>query len=445
MDKMSADAVNIHAQVESVLGALVKVATVELTKLFESRCRAWAATVEVGRAGKGKGNESPDSLSSAERTRSIGIQVDEDIEPPFELSYGDCSTECEMEQEVQDCLNVLFAGDNPLVKEAMAETVTEPEFRILETDSEPQADATLDDEKCVPTPSPPAKKMPPAVQPDPSHEVSLACPLTLKSPAPQPDSSEASVQAEPPQACASTAKGTAYSPSRRDGALTTAPGGLWQHVASPKTRKNHLQMKLKLASPDQKLKSTCVVRLVDVEAAAMSPATLQESGDGRKWPVPKDLRRHQGVHTGHRLCCFAPCEKGVWRLQKVVPRSRDGYACATCGKAFKHRKILRRHERFHTGEKPYSCAKCSKTFALRKSLRRHVRFHTGERPHKCTHCGKSFRLRVNLKTHLRFHTGEKPYQCDICGKRFRLLGTLDRHKRSPCGILLPSFRKIAGL
>ncbi|XP_077413910.1 uncharacterized protein LOC144043801 [Vanacampus margaritifer] len=436
---MSADAVNIHAQVESVLAALVKVATVELTKLFESRCRAWAATVEVGRADNGKGNESPDSVSSAERTRSIGVQVD--IQPPFELSYGDCSTECEMEMKVQDCLNVLFAGNNPLVKEAMAEIVTVPEFSILETDSGPLADTTLDDEKCVPTQSPPAKKTPPAVQPDPSHEGSFTCPLTLKSPAPQPDSSETPVQAEPPRACAST---TASSPSLCDGALTTAPGGLWLHVTSPKTKKN-LTMKLKVASSDKKLTSTCVVQLVDMETAEKSETKHQESdGDGKKPPVPKDLRRHQGAHTGHRLCCFTPCGEGVWRLQKILARSRDGYACAACGKAFKHRKILRRHERFHTGERPYSCSKCSKAFALRKSLRRHVRFHTGETPHKCTHCDKSFRLRVNLKTHLRFHTGEKPYQCDLCGKKFRLLGNLDRHKRTPCGILVPSFRTIAG-
>ncbi|XP_061652870.1 zinc finger and SCAN domain-containing protein 31 isoform X2 [Phyllopteryx taeniolatus] len=424
---MSADAVNIQTQVESVLSALVKVATAELAKLFESRYRASAASVQAGH--DGDGSESPARLPCGERTRSIGVQVDEDIQPALKLHNGDCSRRCEKQQEAQGCCSVPLAGDHPQVK-AVAELST------LETDCGPQTDATLDDQRCGLRPSPPAKQKPPAVQPDPHDEVLLIC---------QPDSSKKPVKQEPHQACASTAKGRAYSPSVCDGAVTPAPVGLWEHVPAPKETKNPLQMKLKLSSLDQKLRrSACAVQLVNVLTAAEMEEKIQESGQ-KRWPVPKDLRRHQGIHTGHRLCCFTPCENGIWRLQNVVGHSRDGYTCGACGETFKRRKILRRHERFHTGEKPYSCSKCSKTFALRKSLRRHMRFHTGERPHQCAHCGKSFRLRENLKAHLRFHTGEKPYQCTLCGKMFRIQGNLDRHKLTPCGIFVPSFRTIAGV
>ncbi|XP_061696283.1 zinc finger protein 69 homolog isoform X2 [Syngnathoides biaculeatus] len=434
---MPTDTVNIQAQVESVLSALVKVATVELAKLFESRSQASVAAVLVGHAAEAKGSESPDELPCGERTRSIGVQVDQDFEPALRLHNGDCSRKGEKQLEVEGCRNLL-PGDDPQV-EALEESVDEAELCTLKTDCRPQTEVTLDDQRCGLRQSPPAKQNPSAVQYDPHDDISLIC---------QPDTSNNLVKEEPPQTCASTAKGRAYSPSICDGAVTPSPVGLWEHVSTPKETKTPLQMKLKLSSLDQKLRrSACVVPLVNVLTAAELESKIQERGSGgkKRWSVPKDLRRHQGIHTGHRLCCFTPCEDGIWRLRNSIGRSRNGYACGACGEIFKRRKILRRHERFHTGEKPYSCSKCPKTFALRKNLRHHMRFHTGERPHRCTHCDKSFRLRENLKAHLRFHTGEKPYQCTLCGKMFRIQGNLERHKLTPCGIFAPSFRTIAGM
>lgn len=209
-------------------------------------------------------------------------------------------------------------------------------------------------------------------------------------------------------------------------------------------------MKLKLASPEQQLTRPCRVHLVDMLTVPESKRKFQDGyargrdSKSRNGLHPlKDLRRHQGLHTGHRICCFSPCGNGTWRLKKVVAHTREGYVCAVCHKTFTRRKILRRHQRFHSGEKPYSCPACPKTFALRKSLRRHRRFHTGEKPHMCPKCGKSFRLRDNLKTHLRFHTGEKPYSCSTCGKMFRIARNLEKHDCQ--AVFVPSFRTIAGL
>ncbi|XP_067461183.1 uncharacterized protein si:rp71-1g18.1 [Thunnus thynnus] len=483
---MSAGVVDIQAQVESVLAALVKVASVELTKLFESRYRASALDVQLGRTEDGKENETVESLSKGNRKRSIGVQVDEDINPQLQLSGsplpsdGDCMREYreeegdddeEEEEEEEGCLippDILLTEDNghddpewsPLKEQVVAETVDMAGISVLETgsstDSDPQTEDlhVSADVRHGSSQSSPAKQKLLVIQPDTSDvtsgdKVKFVCPLILKpeSPAAKPENTEKPVQAEPQQACVSTAKGTAYSPSPSDGAVTPAQVKVWELTHTPKDMKNHLQMKLKLTSPDKKLMRPCAVQLVNVLTVPETEVKSQFDGANSKipWPLPKDLRRHQGLHTGHRLCCFTSCGNGIWRLQKVVTHSRDGYTCSVCTKTFKRRKILRRHERFHTGEKPYPCSVCSKTFALRKSLRRHLRFHTGERPHTCTQCGKSFRLRDNLKAHLRFHTGEKPFSCTTCGKMFRITRNLEKHKLSQCGFFVPSFRTIAGI
>nr|XP_029497785.1 zinc finger protein 37 homolog [Oncorhynchus nerka] len=198
------------------------------------------------------------------------------------------------------------------------------------------------------------------------------------------------------------------------------------------TKKKKVDFKLDQTSLEQKLTRPCSVQLVNLllvpgrNNSGGKKANGSNCHDNKRFPMPKDLKTHQGLHTGRRLCCFTQCGNGVWRLQGVVSSSR-AHGCKICGKRFKRRKILRRHERFHTGEKPYSCSQCSKTFALRKSLRRHERFHTGQRPHSCPQCGKSFRLRDNLKAHLRFHTGERPFTCSFCSKSFRIFRNLEKH------------------
>lgn len=301
----------------------------------------------------------------------------------------------------------------------------------------------------------PAKKKLSVVPPDLSHVIlgetmKFVCPLVLKLDSPPASPGKTSLRAEPRRASRATAKNAADGPSPTTGADKPAQLGVWESVRTP--AENSLQVKLKLTSPDPKLSGPCRVLLVDVLRASQSGPGLEdmaaeEEDAWRKtgWPLPKDLRPHQGPHTGHRLCCFSPCGRHLWRLKTEVANTRDGgYVCGFCKKAFKRRKVLRRHERFHTGERPYSCGQCAKTFALRKSLRRHLRFHTGERPHVCPRCSKSFRLRDNLKAHLRFHTGEKPFTCATCAKTFRIVRNLHQHQ---CKLkaLVPSFRTIAGL
>ncbi|XP_039999657.1 uncharacterized protein LOC120798929 [Xiphias gladius] len=246
---MSASVVNLQAQVESVLGALVKAATVELTKLFESRYRGSA----VGRTEDKRENEMLerlDTLPPADTKRSIGVQVDEGVYPlsgvsgPPSLSDGDGPGECkEVGTAAEGCpipSEVLLAEDkghvdperSPLEEQALAETVDTEELSVLETesraDSDAQAEVVLRGKKknhgiCAETwtetlkrgstQRSPAKQKPLVIQPDTSDiasggKVKFVCPLILKpdSPAPKPDSLKKSVQAEPQQACVSSAR-----------------------------------------------------------------------------------------------------------------------------------------------------------------------------------------------------------------------------------------------
>ncbi|KAL1280698.1 hypothetical protein QQF64_015298 [Cirrhinus molitorella] len=97
---------------------------------------------------------------------------------------------------------------------------------------------------------------------------------------------------------------------------------------------------------DCKLLRPCSVQLVNL---LMLPRAQRANGSNRKcFSTPKDLRTHQRVHTGRRLCCFKECGNGIWRLQGVLSHGH-AYVCKICGKKFKRKKIMKRHERFHTG------------------------------------------------------------------------------------------------
>lgn len=85
---MSVGAMNIQAQVESVLGALLKAATVELTELFESRYRASAPDVAVDAdSGRSESDGRDATAETLDTKRSIGVQVE-----PLEAFGGNLST-----------------------------------------------------------------------------------------------------------------------------------------------------------------------------------------------------------------------------------------------------------------------------------------------------------------------------------------------------------------
>ncbi len=163
--------------------------------------------------------------------------------------------------------------------------------------------------------------------------------------------------------------------------------------------------------------------------------------------APKDLRRHENIHTGQRpyACqhcdlCFA--EIGNLRRHEKRKHSPEKRCiCSECGESFADSTPLRVHQRRrHSGEKPHACGECEMTFTTSAELRTHKRKHSEEKPFVCKECGKRFTQKQNMRAHQRRHINEKSYLCGVCGKGFNDPGDMRVHNRRcrnvklyPCG------------
>ncbi|XP_044595978.1 zinc finger protein 567 [Cotesia glomerata] len=110
------------------------------------------------------------------------------------------------------------------------------------------------------------------------------------------------------------------------------------------------------------------------------------------------------------------------------------FVCNKCGKNFKHKQLLQRHQLTHSQARPFVCKLCDASFKTKANLINHQSTHTGEKKYRCTQCDRQFAHKTSLTLHYRWHNGEKPYRCEICGKHFSQNGNLQEHLRIHTGV-----------
>ncbi|KAK9405960.1 zinc finger protein 93-like [Crotalus adamanteus] len=154
----------------------------------------------------------------------------------------------------------------------------------------------------------------------------------------------------------------------------------------------------------------------------------QCQGCRRDYSTHYNLRRHQRIHTecrsrrnahkGKDAACswfFLDFQKGRGGKEPALQ-----HKCTYCGKGFKTKSTLGRHQQIHIKGKPYKCSICGKAFVYWYTLAHHQEIHLEDQlyQHKCSFCTKAFRTPSALRRHQQLHKEGKPYICNICGKAF---------------------------
>ncbi|XP_015174342.1 PREDICTED: zinc finger and SCAN domain-containing protein 2-like isoform X2 [Polistes dominula] len=155
---------------------------------------------------------------------------------------------------------------------------------------------------------------------------------------------------------------------------------------------------------------------------------------GKSFKHRQLLHRHQLVHSEDRPFMCKSCNASFKTKANLINHQsthtgEKKYFCELCSQQFAHKTSLTLHYRWHTGHKPYSCEVCHKSFSQNGNLQEHMRIHTGEKPYCCDHCGRKFTTSSQFKLHVKRHTGERPWKCEFCAKCFLHKDTWKCHVR----------------
>ena len=151
------------------------------------------------------------------------------------------------------------------------------------------------------------------------------------------------------------------------------------------------------------------------------------------------LLKHEKNHAENKVFRCDVCGQEFSELEELAFHrtncEENYYKCQICGKLFGTKFILKCHMETHTNEKSYMCEVCGTRFKHARSLTTHKRMHTGKNNCTCEVCGKVFIRPNDLVVHRRTHTGERPYECHICHRAFKQKAHVEKHKETIHGKL----------
>ncbi|XP_011299469.1 zinc finger protein 271-like [Fopius arisanus] len=155
---------------------------------------------------------------------------------------------------------------------------------------------------------------------------------------------------------------------------------------------------------------------------------------GKSFKHRQLLQRHQLVHSDDRPYVCKSCNSSFKTKANLINHysthtGEKKYTCDICNQQFAHKTSLTLHYRWHSGHKPYTCDVCQKSFSQNGNLQEHMRIHTGEKPYSCDYCGRKFTTSSQFKLHVKRHTGERPWKCEFCAKSFLHKDTWKCHVR----------------
>ena len=151
-----------------------------------------------------------------------------------------------------------------------------------------------------------------------------------------------------------------------------------------------------------------------------------------KCPVCNLLYRTDQLLQNHVAEAHASTGMRPWKC------SHEG-----CGKSYKWKGDLTKHEKEHRGELPFQCEFCDKAYTCNSDLQKHLRRHTKEKPFQCQACDRLFAQSSTLLLHVRRAHSIKPFTCQICNDNFRMMADLkshfETHKAHKCQFCPKSF------